>query len=92
MRRIQVQVNVGEAARLELTRAEAEVASARIAVRSAELRQAAAHPLCTLPSARRSVKWSRTAICSGRRSCRRWRSCSRRCSPNIRPSLLRNPR
>ena len=41
-RRIQVQVNVGEAARLELTRAEAEVASARIAVRSAELRQAAA--------------------------------------------------
>jgi outer membrane protein, heavy metal efflux system len=41
-RRIQVQVDVGEAARLELTRAEAEVASARIAVRSAELRRAAA--------------------------------------------------
>ena len=41
-RRIQVQVDVGEAARLELTRAEAEVASARIAVRSAELRHAAA--------------------------------------------------
>ena len=41
-RRIQVQVDVGEAARLELTRAEAEVASARIAVRSAELRSSAA--------------------------------------------------
>jgi cobalt-zinc-cadmium efflux system outer membrane protein len=41
-RRIQVQVEVGEAARLELTRAEAEVASARIAVRSAELRFSAA--------------------------------------------------
>jgi cobalt-zinc-cadmium efflux system outer membrane protein len=41
-RRIQVQVDVGEAARLELTRAEAEVASARIAVRSTELRLAAA--------------------------------------------------
>ena len=37
-RRIQVQVEVGEAAKLELTRAEAEVASARIAVRSAQLR------------------------------------------------------
>ena len=41
-RRIQVQVDVGEAARLELTRAEAEVASARIAVRSSELRLSAA--------------------------------------------------
>jgi cobalt-zinc-cadmium efflux system outer membrane protein len=41
-RRIQVQVEVGEAARLELTRAEAEAASARIAVRSAELRYQAA--------------------------------------------------
>jgi cobalt-zinc-cadmium efflux system outer membrane protein len=41
-RRIEVQVNVGEAARLELTRAEAELASARIQVRSAELRLAAA--------------------------------------------------
>jgi outer membrane protein, heavy metal efflux system len=41
-RRIQVQVDVGEAARLELTRAEAEVASARIAVRSTELRLSAA--------------------------------------------------
>jgi cobalt-zinc-cadmium efflux system outer membrane protein len=41
-RRIQVQVDVGEAARLELTRAEAEVASARIAARSAQLRVAGA--------------------------------------------------
>jgi cobalt-zinc-cadmium efflux system outer membrane protein len=41
-RRIQVQVEVGEAARLELTRAEAEVASARIGVQSAELRLSAA--------------------------------------------------
>jgi cobalt-zinc-cadmium efflux system outer membrane protein len=41
-RRIKVQVDVGEAAKLELTRAEAEVASARIAVQSAELRQSAA--------------------------------------------------
>jgi cobalt-zinc-cadmium efflux system outer membrane protein len=41
-RRIEVQVEVGEAARLELTRAEAEAASARIQVRSAELRLAAA--------------------------------------------------
>lgn len=41
-RRIEVQVQVGEAARLELTRAEAELASARIQVRSAELRFAAA--------------------------------------------------
>ena len=41
-RRIQVQVDVGEAARLELTRAEAELASARIAVQSAELRYATA--------------------------------------------------
>ena len=41
-RRIRVQVDVGEAARLELTRAEAEVASARIAVRSTELRLTAA--------------------------------------------------
>jgi cobalt-zinc-cadmium efflux system outer membrane protein len=41
-RRIEVQVDVGEAARLELTRAEAELASARIQVQSAELRLAAA--------------------------------------------------
>jgi cobalt-zinc-cadmium efflux system outer membrane protein len=41
-RRIQVQVDVGEAARLELTRAEAEVASARIGARAAELRFSAA--------------------------------------------------
>ena len=41
-RRIQVQVDIGEAARLELTRAEAEVASARIAVRAAQLRYSAA--------------------------------------------------
>lgn len=41
-RRIEVQVNVGEVARLELTRADAEVASARIQVRSAELRHSAA--------------------------------------------------
>ena len=91
-RRIQVQVNVGEAARLELTRAEAEVASARIAVRSAELRQAAA--LSALYAAVGSPlgKVEPDGDCSGRRSCRRWRSCSRRCSPNIRPSPLRNPR
>jgi cobalt-zinc-cadmium efflux system outer membrane protein len=37
-RRIEVQVNVGEAARLELTRAEAELATTRTLVRSAELR------------------------------------------------------
>ncbi len=36
-RRIQVQVNVGEAARLELTRAEAEIATAENAVKSAQL-------------------------------------------------------
>ncbi len=41
-RRIQVQVNVGEAARLELVRADAEVASARIQVQSAELRRSIA--------------------------------------------------
>jgi cobalt-zinc-cadmium efflux system outer membrane protein len=41
-RRIAVQVNVGEAARLELIRADAEVASARIQVRSSELRRATA--------------------------------------------------
>ena len=41
-RRIRVQVDVGEAARLELTRAEAELAGAQIAVRSAELRFSAA--------------------------------------------------
>lgn len=41
-RRIGVQVEVGEAARLELTRAEAEAAGARIQVRSAELRLSAA--------------------------------------------------
>ena len=55
-RRIQVQVDVGEAARLELTRAEAEVASARIAVRSAELRVAGAlsHLYCGRRLASRS--------------------------------------
>jgi outer membrane protein, heavy metal efflux system len=37
-RRIQVQVDVGEAARLELTRADAEVARARTFARSAQLR------------------------------------------------------
>ncbi len=37
-RRIQVQVEVGEAARLELTRAEAEVATARTYARAAQLR------------------------------------------------------
>ncbi|MCC6362460.1 MAG: TolC family protein [Bryobacterales bacterium] len=37
-RRIQVQVNVGEAARLELTRADAEVATAQTFVNSAQLR------------------------------------------------------
>lgn len=37
-RRIEVQVQVGEAARLELTRADAELATARIQLRSAELR------------------------------------------------------
>ncbi len=37
-RRVQVQVNVGEAAQLELTRAEAEVATARTMARSAQLR------------------------------------------------------
>ncbi len=36
-RRVQVEVNVGEKGRLELTRAEAEVARARFAVRSAQL-------------------------------------------------------
>jgi cobalt-zinc-cadmium efflux system outer membrane protein len=38
-RRIQAQVSAGEAARLELVRADAEVASARIQVQSAELRR-----------------------------------------------------
>jgi cobalt-zinc-cadmium efflux system outer membrane protein len=41
-RRIEVQVQVGEAARLELTRADAELATARIQSQSAELRLAAA--------------------------------------------------
>jgi outer membrane protein, heavy metal efflux system len=41
-RRIETQVKVGEAARLELTRADAEVAAARIQVQSAELRKSAA--------------------------------------------------
>jgi cobalt-zinc-cadmium efflux system outer membrane protein len=41
-RRIAIQVDVGEAARLELTRAEAETAGARIQVRSAQLRLSAA--------------------------------------------------
>jgi len=40
--RIEVQVRVGEAARLELTRADAEVAAAKIQVQTAELRRAAA--------------------------------------------------
>jgi outer membrane protein, heavy metal efflux system len=40
--RIQVQVDVGEAARLELTRAEAEVSSARITARAAQVRYSAA--------------------------------------------------
>ena len=40
--RIAAQVNAGEAARLELTRADAEVAGARIQVQSAELRLAGA--------------------------------------------------
>jgi cobalt-zinc-cadmium efflux system outer membrane protein len=40
--RIQVRVDVGEAGRLELTRAEAEVASARMQVSSAKLRRVAA--------------------------------------------------
>jgi cobalt-zinc-cadmium efflux system outer membrane protein len=37
-RRVEVQVQVGEAARLELTRADAELATARIHLRSAEMR------------------------------------------------------
>lgn len=41
-RRIQVQVQVGEAARLELIRAESEVATARVLVNSAQLRLVAA--------------------------------------------------
>ncbi len=41
-RRIQVQVQVGEAARLELIRAESEVATARVLVNSARLRHVAA--------------------------------------------------
>jgi len=41
-RRIQVQVDVGEAARLELTRADAELAAARIRVRSTDLRYSTA--------------------------------------------------
>jgi cobalt-zinc-cadmium efflux system outer membrane protein len=41
-RRIQVQVDVGEAARLELTRAEAEVSVTRTLVRSADLRRTTA--------------------------------------------------
>jgi cobalt-zinc-cadmium efflux system outer membrane protein len=41
-RRIQVQVQVGEAARLELIRAESEVATARVLVNSARLRTVAA--------------------------------------------------
>ena len=40
--RVQVQVAVGEAGRLELTRAEAEVASAQTLLRSAQLREAGA--------------------------------------------------
>ncbi len=40
--RIQIQVEVGEAARLELVRAEAEVATARTLLRSAQLRQVTA--------------------------------------------------
>ena len=41
-RRIEVQVRVGEAARLELIRADAEVSTARVQLRSAELRRATA--------------------------------------------------
>jgi outer membrane protein, heavy metal efflux system len=41
-RRIEVQVKVGEAARLEFTRADAELAAARIQLQSAELRRSAA--------------------------------------------------
>lgn len=41
-RRIEVQVKVGEAARLELVRADAELASARVQLRAAELRRATA--------------------------------------------------
>ena len=41
-KRIEVQVKVGEAARLELIRADAELAAAQIQVQSAQLRQAAA--------------------------------------------------
>jgi cobalt-zinc-cadmium efflux system outer membrane protein len=41
-RRIEVQVKVGEAARLELVRADAEVATAKVQLRSAELRRATA--------------------------------------------------
>jgi cobalt-zinc-cadmium efflux system outer membrane protein len=41
-RRIETQVQVGEAARLELVRAEAEVATARTLVRSAQLREVTA--------------------------------------------------
>lgn len=48
-RRIQVQFNVGEAARLELTRSEAEVAIARTSTQSAELRLVSA--LATLRAA-----------------------------------------
>ena len=40
--RVQVQVDVGEAGRLELTRAESEVSTARTFLRSAQLREAAA--------------------------------------------------
>jgi outer membrane protein, heavy metal efflux system len=42
-RRTEVQVRVGEAARLELVRADAELASARIQVRSSELRLSTAY-------------------------------------------------
>ncbi len=45
LRRVRVQVEVGEAARLELTRAEAEVATARTIARSAELRLITARSL-----------------------------------------------
>ena len=41
-RRIEVQVQVGEAARLELIRADAELATARVQLRSAELRHSTA--------------------------------------------------
>ncbi len=51
-RRVQVQVEVGEAARLELTRAEAEVATAQTLARGAQLRYLTQSPRC----GRRSIR------------------------------------